>query len=452
MPSNNANKLETDPADIPALRSLDKQKTEVSRKKRSDVLIAVPVERTPEEIKTRVETVLSRIKSEASAIEVDFVELPDSGKVDKPEPAEARVSSSVEQPGTTGGRNVRSITAELERRRAELFALAQGADVRAREAEDKSRETETRLEQEMAQRRLAEQRLRELEEEYLQRLSAAEAEEFKRLDAEMARQGAEDRLKEAESRLKEAELWVTRHSEARAAAENARTDAEAKADAASTALAEFEQRLTEADARARSAEENARGIEALFYEAETITQAAAERNKIVEARLQDEVRLRASAEKRLRALESELSSYLELDLSRIEPDIAPARPKPENTGDEETPLQLKTHIEAEQKARRAAAEARVMEVEKQLNKAEEKHRQVESGLKKVLRKQETELRSLSEQVTRANVSSTALKPGTQYLGEQIAARARKKLVSDGAVITLLLIAILLLIVAVFFRI
>src|SRR5215813_276274 len=65
---------------------------------------------------------------------------------------------------TPAGYNIRSAIAELEKRRARLFALAHAAEARAQEAEEKCERAENRLEQETNQRLVAEATARVAEE------------------------------------------------------------------------------------------------------------------------------------------------------------------------------------------------------------------------------------------------------------------------------------------------
>lgn len=534
MPTDKVNKFQTGLANYSPIRSFDERKNAASGRKQGNVL---PLEHpkhnyngtepadnwngrgdapsadgeggegSTAEIKSRVESVLSRIKSEVTSSDPAAGEVSNYGSGETLNVGDARGSSN-ETPGGNASYNIKSVTAELERRRAELFALARGAEDRAREAEERFKQAEIRLDQEIAQRRVVEQRLRELEDEYLQRLSAAEAEEMKRLEAELAREDAENRLREADNRARDAEARIQEEAEARTReaearlrevekrlkeaearfkeaddrvfdaedrlkeetkarmlAEKAMADAEAKAGAATIALAGAEQRRAEADTRARAAEDNAREIEALIGEAESIAHTANERYKAAEAKLQHEVELRALAEQKLKSLEDELSSYLGLDWSKSEPQISQVVAAPATTWTEEMSGgqggQLQAQLEAEQKARAAAekvsaaAEVKLSELEAELRKMEEKHRQAEAGFKKMLRKQEAELRTFSEQVTRSNASTTELslvKSGegeyTQNVGGQPMLSTKIKLVSYGAVITLLLIMLSWLVVEV----
>jgi hypothetical protein len=443
------------------------------------------------EIKSRVEAVLSRIKAETS--EMGLNEGPDyktaelvkpqeprgdapradAPRVDAPR-VDARVDYVPENQGSvtgslstgslgtgplgTGslgtGPLLKSLTTELERRRSELFAQVRIAEARAQEIEERYRETERRLEQELSMRRTAEQRLRELEDEYLHRLTAAEEEELKRLDAEAARERAEAQLLEFERRVKDAEETLLSETEAHAQSEKAMKEAETRAESASLAVAEAERRKAEAEARAQSAEENARAIEGLIDEAESIANAARDRYKNAEFRMQQEIELRNAAEEKLKTLENELSYYLEVDWARVEP-------KSDEAVSDEAATHLKSQVESEQKVRaaaeeaRTAAEVRVRQLEEELFKYEEryrqvedKHRQAEAGFKKILRKQEAELRSMSEQVTRANSTTTDLtlvkSPGkndAQVAMASINRNAKLKLVGYGVILTLFVIVI-----------
>jgi len=437
------------------------------------------------EIKSRVEAVLSRIKAETS--EMGLNEGPDYKTAELVKPPDARLDAarldaarldaarvdnvpehqgSATGPLTTGslgtgslgtGPLLKSLTTELERRRSELFAQVRIAEARAQEIEERYRETERRLEQELGMRRTAEQRLRELEDEYLHRLTAAEEEELKRLDAEAARERAETHLLEYEKRVKDAEEAMQLETEARTQSEKVMKEAEARAEAASLALAEAERRKAEAETKAQSAEENARAIEGLIDEAEAIANAARDRYKNAETRMQQEIQLRSEAEERLKTLENELSYYLEVDWARVEP-------KSDMAVSDEAALHLKSQVESEQKVRAAAEEARtaaevrarqleedIFKYEEKYRQAEEKHRQAEAGFKKILRKQEAELRSLSEQVTRANSTTTdpsLLKSpvkDAQLAIASITRNAKLKLVAYGFFLSFLLIGLVFLI-------
>jgi hypothetical protein len=494
MPRDKAKKIESDPKNFSSIIPIEEDKTLNAGKSSNKVLPLgasrygfnvleqndsregrgetpdahsdAPVEQGVEamsEIKSRVEAVLSRIKAETS--EMGLNEGPDYKTAELVKPAEARVDPAPEHQGSvtgslgTGslgtGPLLKSLTTELERRRSELFAQVRIAEARAQEIEERYRETERRLEQELAMRRTAEQRLRELEDEYLHRLTAAEEEELKRLDAEAARERAEANLIEIEKRIKDAEESLMRETEARTQSEKNMKEAEARAEAASLGLAEAERRKAEAEAKAQSAEENARAIEGLIDEAEAIANAARDRYKNAEARMQQEIQLRNEAEARLKEMENELGTLLASDdWNKIEPrsDVAVS---------DEAATHFKSQFESEQKVRaaaeeaRTAAEVRVRQLEDELFKyeekyrqGEEKHRQAEAGFKKILRKQEAELRSLSEQVTRANSTTTDLtllkSPGKNEAQLAIASMSRNvqlKLVSYGAIIMLLIIGL-----------
>jgi hypothetical protein len=403
------------------------------------------------EIKARVEGMLSRIKSEVAMNEMDTANV------------ETTTSIPDEPVGSTAGYSLKSVKAELERRRSELYAAASSAEAKAREAEERFQQVERKLAEETEKRLVMEQRFRDLEDEYLQRLSATEAEEFKLLESQVAREEAETRLKEAESRLKEAEARTIEESEKLAQRENALIEAEEKAKAASSALEEAQRKSSEAENRARAAVRNVREIEALFDEVEAVAQAAQNRYKAAEARLRRESELRVLAERKLKALEDELGSYLDLDLSKVDFDATrngfiPGRVEAKVEAKEDT-SGLRAQIESEQTARltaekaRTAAEAKVDELAEKLQKLEEKHRQAETGFKKVVRDQEAQLRSLSEQAPYAKDASAALSL-IDHAGEdfshsgtaEMAGRAKVRLVSYSAVITLLVVALCWLIV------
>jgi chromosome segregation ATPase len=523
MPTDKVNQLQAGLTDFSPIRPFDERKAVASGKKQSNVVplelprtgnhsmkhaeehdehegaISIPLtssEKSTSEIKLRLESVLSRIKSEVAECEMASAEISDYGNGEMLKSDDPNASNTSETVGTSVSQNAKSITAELERRRTELFAQVRAAEAKAIEAEEKCELARAKLEQETSQRKLIEQQLRELEDDYLQRLSALEAEEAKRREAEQACENADARLKEADARVNE-EIETRKQAEkaradaeaksnsvmlALAGAEHKRAEAEAGAEAARIALLEIEQQKAQAESRALVAEENAREIEPLIAEAESIAHSANERYKAAEARLKHEVELRATAEHKLKTLEDELSSYLGLDWSKIEP--APSRDVPGPDGaqheeagqNEETVRQLESQlnetnkavkelqsqVEVEQKARlaaeklRSATEFKLTQVEAELRNSQEKHNQTETGLKKMLRKQEAELRSFSEQVTRANASTKSLTlvkanegETSQNVDAQLVMREKIKMVSYGAVITLLLLALAWLIVEVY---
>ncbi|MBO0719843.1 MAG: hypothetical protein J2P41_03420 [Blastocatellia bacterium] len=487
MARDKAKKMDSEPNNYQTIVPIEEDKSLNSSKNNNKVLPLGPSrygyngveqERTPDsagepvvgsmsEIKSRVEAVLSRIKAETS--DMGLNEAPPDYKtaelVKPPERNEARSELTGEQAGAATGSLVtgalgtgslgtgpllKSLTIELERRRSELFSQVRVAEARAQESEERFREAEHRLEQELNLRRAAEVRLRELEDEYLHRLAAAEDEELKRLDAESAREKAESQLKEFEKRVKEAEEILKSETAAHEQSEKSMKEAEARAEAASRAAAEAERKMAEAEAKAQSAEENARAIESLIDEAESIANAARDRYKNAETRMQQEIQLRTEIEERLKNLESELSYMLEVDWTKTEP-----KPVAAATSEGAVTTQLQSQFESEQKVRaaaeegRSAAEARARQLEEELFKyeekyrqAEEKHRQAEAGFKKILRKQEAELRSMSEQVTRSNSSTTDLsqakssggKVDAQAIAAAITKSAKIKLVSYGFVI------------------
>jgi hypothetical protein len=499
MPRDKAKKFDSDPKNFSSIIPIEEDKTLNTGKSNNKVLPLgssrygfnvleqndsregrgetsdAPVEHAEamSEIKSRVEAVLSRIKAETS--EMGLNEAPDYKTAELVKPPEARIEArsdyvSEHQGSTTGSLNtgslgtgplLKSLTSELERRRSELFAQVRIAEARAQEIEERYRDTERRLEQELAMRRTAEQRLRELEDEYLHRLTAAEEEELKRLDADAARERAEAQLIEFERRVKEAEDKAMSETEAHAQSEKAMKEAEAKAEAASLAVAEAERRKAEAEMKAQSAEENARAIEGLIDEAESIANAARDRYKNAEVRMQQEIQLRNEAEERLKGLENELKYYL----TEMEVEWTRGEHKPDVAVSDEAAIHLRSQVESEQMVRaaaeeaRTAAEVRVRQLEEELFKYEEKyrqvedkHRQAEAGFKKIMRKQEAELRSLSEQVTRANSTTTDLSmvksPGkneTQAVIASMNRNAKLKLVGYGVIISFLIIGLGLLV-------
>lgn len=392
------------------------------------------------EIKSRMEAVLARMKSRSSQEETKEV---------TSDPSQSNNSSMF---GADTVTNTNEKGEELEQRRAAIIAIAREAEVRSREASDKFKLAETKLKEQTELRLQAEERIRRLEEESKQWMATAQAEELKRIEAEIAKVELEERLKQEEAAKSQAEQARLEAEQARKeaqekllAAEQARKEAETKAEA-------VEQIRKEADARVQSAEEAARVAESLIYEADAIARQAEEKYKTAQANLQREAELRTLAEQMLKEL-ANLGPHLEINWENIEAALAQASlsPIPVGASNNGEFSQLHVQIEAEQKARlgaeqsRADAEAKIQELEGKLRKAEEKYRTIENGYKKVLRKQEEELRTLSEQVTRNNEATTQLISGksddeVMFLdaGESSQTNVKIKFVFYGAMITLLL--------------
>jgi hypothetical protein len=210
-----------------------------------------------------------------------------------------------------------------------------------------------------------------------------------------AKEAADVRAKEAEARAKEVEAEIQTlmaalmeaeqkrakaESIAQAATEKAR-QLESGAEAAKAALAEANLKLADAAAAARVAEENARAMESLIVEAEAAGRQATERYQHIEAELQYEAKQRTVAEQKLKEFEDELSSYLDLDWSKGEPDLSRAVAVRQG-GADEVVSQFHAQVEAERRARRESEEARAAleqktrEMERALRIAEENNRQI----------------------------------------------------------------------------
>jgi hypothetical protein len=174
-----------------------------------------------------------------------------------PKYGKATDSSVTDQLDTSAGKNIRSVIAELEKRRAEFFALARSSEARAQEAEEKRELAESRLEQEANLRLEAEQRLREIEDDRFRQLQAVDNERMKKTEAALAHDEAEARLKQAERRIKEAEKDVT---------------------SLTLAVAKAYQKKAEAEAAARAAEEKVQIIQSLFLRSEASTHVAVDGN------------------------------------------------------------------------------------------------------------------------------------------------------------------------------
>jgi hypothetical protein len=298
--------------------------------------------------------------------------------------------------------NLKNPPADVEKRRAELAAMIRAAEARAKEVEEKCEQAEGRLERELKERLLAEQRLKGLEENRLRQRQVTPIEEPQPRMAAWAQSGTgvgqneiATRVKEFEARLKEAEAEIQTLMVALMEAEQKRAKSESlaqaigakarefefEAETAKGALAEANRKLAEAEAAARVAEEDARAIESLIVEAEAAGREATERYQTIEAELQYEAKQRVVAEQKLKEFEDELSSYLELDWSKGEPALNRAVVSRDG-GPDEVVSQFHAQVEAERRARREAEDARLAleyktrELERALHIAEENNRQI----------------------------------------------------------------------------
>jgi hypothetical protein len=412
-----------------------------------------------------------------------------------------RPESSTSRPAKPIAYNLNGVTAELEKRRAELAATASAAEARAKEAEEKCEQAESVLEKEFTQRLNAEKRLRELEEGRLRQLQAMEIEgaqartaplvsgetgarpkesegwakgtgseietltlalmeaEQRRAKAETFAEAADNkahefeslyvetsaRVKDLEARLNVALAQVREEAEGRKLAERSLLEIENKGEAiarvmsesetAKIALAEANRKTAEAAAAARSAEEKARTMESLLVEAESAGREATERYQTIETELQYEYKQRALAEQKLKEFEDELSSYLELDWSKGEPGPALAGIARGSGKPDEFVSQLQAQVEAERRARqdaedaRAAFEHKIWEMEKALRIAEENNRQIAA----------------------LNMVKSADGDQTYTVKKQKGFKYEFKFIVYGMAISLLLVAFVSLIAAVFFQ-
>jgi len=279
-----------------------------------------------------------------------------------------------------------------------------------------------------------------LEEKSREQQRDRQTKELELYEALLSREEIEARLKEAESRLMDAGV-------------------------ATIALAEANQKRGEAESAARAMEEKARRIEALLIEAEAVAHEATERHNAAEARLEYEIKQRASAEQKLKEFEDELSSYLELDWSKSDPDITQASPARDGFVTNEHPTQLLSQVEDERKARqeaeeaRSAIELRMWEMERELSDAEERHRQQEYELRELLRRQEAKQSASPEWATVAE-SKFSSPPPPKSVGESPTYSLQRKkgfsyelkFIVYGIVITALLAAAGWLITELFLRI
>jgi len=417
MPSDKADKIETNYLNLPTLRLFDEQKSdgqknEVFARKYDNVFpldrrndeeepaedalyektrnghavenrdsetgALEQRERKKMELKTRTEALLTKIRSGTS--EANPFNAVDHEPDDE---AELKTNTPAHSPSTDRGwppveyeppqpfnevrdsGHAESASGESERLRAEIIAKAREAETRAREAEEKCRQAEIKLKQEATLRLLAEQRVKEIEEEYSRRLTEAQAGDLSRLEAEMARAEAEARVKQ--------------EAEARAAVEKKLAQTKAEALSTSYALEDAERKLAMADSRVRTAEERAtrageavREAESLIRQADALTREYEEKCQALEASLQSEIELKTLAEQKALSIEEDFKRDLEADWSKFEADIVKAeaaiKAREESiarTSAEQARLetieltqQLTTGIEAERQARIEAVQAR----------------------------------------------------------------------------------------------
>src|SRR5262249_22772735 len=147
---------------------------------------------TFEDVKDRMEVVLERIKSRVGEMNTSNAEAggqPGSNYSDQLDPIgehEREEPGMGSPPVATGSGSPTETFAndELAKRKAQIVAAARAAETKARAAEERFRQIETRLEVELQNRRTAEMRVREIEDTYKRQISDLEAEGVKRLEVE----------------------------------------------------------------------------------------------------------------------------------------------------------------------------------------------------------------------------------------------------------------------------
>src|SRR5215468_4927662 len=143
-----------------------------------------------------------------------------------------RSENSTAQPSKPIAYNLNNVPAEVERRREELAALARAAEARAKEAEQRCEQAEGRLELELKERLMAEQRLKELEENRQRQQQVILIERPQARTAAWAQGGNGAWVKEADARAKQAEAEIQTLMVALMEAEQKRVKAESLAQAA----------------------------------------------------------------------------------------------------------------------------------------------------------------------------------------------------------------------------
>ncbi len=503
MPSDKADKIETNYSNLPTLRLFDEQKNdgqknEVFARKYDNVVpldrrsgeaemaaedtpydpyekmrnghavenhdsetgVLEQRERTKLELKMRTEALLTKIKSGSSGANTlnavdpeqdDEAELKANAPAHSQSPKKDWPLAEYESPqsfsDTREGGQVESASGESERLRAEIIAKAREAETRAREAEEKFRQAEIKLKQESALRQLAEQRVREIEEEYSRRLTEAQAGDLSRLEAEMARAEAEARVKQ--------------EADARALVEKKLAQAKAEALSTAYALEDAERKIAMADSRVRTAEERAmradealREAESLIREADALAREYEEKCQALEASLQSEIELKTLAEQKALSIEEDFKRDLETDWAKFEADIAKAeaaiKAREESiarTSAEQARLetieltqQLTTGIEAERQARIEAEQARgeteaklAAAVAAAIAEAERKVAEAEARAAEIAEESERELDETRAQAAAAIREAERKVAETEAKAQKAAnARAERKLAEAEA--------------------
>jgi hypothetical protein len=208
-----------------------------------------------------------------------------------------------------------SLSDNGEALRAEIITRAREAEERERDATERYKQLEAKFRQELALRMLAEQRAQEIEEEYKQRLGAAQDADLLRLETELTLAETKARLKQETEALRLTETALSRVKE----------DARIQAQSSSRALEEAENYIAELEIRLQengvSLEEATRrfaDLENNFRKAEmraAVTESAEAAVELAERRIAElesryrEVEERAgAAESNALALEAELIS------------------------------------------------------------------------------------------------------------------------------------------------
>lgn len=225
---------------------------------------------------------------------------------------------------------------------------------------------------------------------------------------------------------------------------------------------ELSYKLDNSESKLKADRNDAMKMELLLQEAQEIAATASERFKGAEALLHKETELRFAAERKLKAMENELSSYLDIDLNTgsLPPlsEITSGAYRRDDSAPQyavisshevEAELQEKqAMVESEKEARRVA-EDRAMLLEEELLKLDDRHRAAESELKKVVLKQEMQLRSIKEHtntlrpIAPTQQGTTSLRPprATSVVGAN-AYKHKLTFIGYGAFMMLLLVTLI----------
>lgn len=313
------------------VKSADPAPAEGSPGESNDVAIAMTARLYPplEDVKDRFAEVLGRIKTRVDGMKSSPIgpEPPSvsvhSGRLDSIGAAvlKARgVTIDPAPPAAVIDAAPDAATAELDRRKENFMSLLQAAESRVRNAEERRRQSEASLAEEVARREKAERRVHEIEQSFHSKVNSLETEELKLMEAQEALEKAQAQLKAeteahaaTETALNEARTALNEANQKLSLAANDSTDAESRAHAAAeqvrkaaAKLKDKEKALKLAEEKAVSAEQTLHEVESMVNESHAMTNEMQQKYKQMEDALRHETELRLFAEQQLKALVEEL--------------------------------------------------------------------------------------------------------------------------------------------------